>query len=61
MSAISLFPRRLRAALSGLAPVWINAQIAYLEWACREMDPLHPDLPEVLSRLSTLRDRRAAS
>jgi hypothetical protein len=52
--------RALRAAIDGIRPVWINARIAYLEWARREMDPLHPDLPEVIGRLSVLRDQRAA-
>jgi hypothetical protein len=52
--------RALRALLEGLGPVWLNAQIAYHEWALREMHPLHPDLPFVMQTLSALRDRRAA-
>jgi hypothetical protein len=58
---IAAIRRALRAASAGLGPVWINAKIAYHEWALREMDPLHADLPHVLQTLVALRDQRAAS
>jgi hypothetical protein len=45
--------------VAAIRPVWLNAQIAYHEWALREMHPLHPDVPYVMRTLSALRDRRA--
>jgi hypothetical protein len=30
--------------------------IAYNQWALREINPLHPDVPRILLRLSELRD-----
>lgn len=47
--------------LRPLRAVWLNAQIVYLEWAQREMHPLHPDVPEVIRDLAQLRAERAAS
>lgn len=40
--------------------LWLNARIVYLEWAQREMHPLHPDLPEVIRDLAQLRARASS-
>lgn len=44
--------------LAAIAPVIVNAKIAWYEWAQREMHPLHRDAPRVLLRLQELRDQR---
>ena len=35
-------------------------RIFYLRWALGEMSPLHPDLPQVVTRLRQLLDQRHA-
>ncbi len=44
-----------------LRPVLRNAQLVYLEWALREIDPLHPDVPLIVMAISRLQaERRTA-
>ena len=44
-----------------LRPVLRNAQLVYLEWALREIDPLHPDVPHIVLAVNRLQaERRAA-
>lgn len=38
----------------GIAPVLRLIEAAYLRWALSELHPLHPDVPEIVSRLSHL-------
>ncbi len=47
--------------LRSIRPVLRDAQIAYLEWALREIDPLHPDVPQIVLAIHRLRAERAAS
>lgn len=47
--------------LAALRPVLRNAHLTYLEWALREIDPLHPDLPAIVLTVNRLRAERAAS
>jgi hypothetical protein len=34
--------------------------LAYYRWAMRQIDPLHPDVPEIVRRINDLEMERAA-
>lgn len=41
---------------------WVReAHIAYLEWALSEIDPLHGDIPYIVSELCRLRQRQSCT
>lgn len=44
-----------------IRPLWREARLAYLEWALREIDPLHPDVPQIVLTVRRLRAERHAS
>ncbi len=37
-----------------LAPLWNLWTRTYLRWALREIDPQHPDVPEIVAKLAEL-------
>jgi hypothetical protein len=39
----------------GLQPVFRLLALVYYEWAMSEIDPLHPDVPEIVLRLDELK------
>lgn len=47
--------------LRAIRPVVRNAHILYLDWALREIHPLHPDVPRIVVNKSRLVAERAAS
>lgn len=38
----------------GLRPLLVLMALTYYRWALREIDPLHPDVPEILRRINGL-------
>lgn len=43
----------------GLQELFWCLEVAWLRWALREIDPLHPDVRYIVPRLRVLEDRRA--
>lgn len=43
--------------LRALEPLLRHWQIFFYGWALREIDPMHPDLPVIVTRLNELRRR----
>lgn len=44
----------------GLQTLWLRCKIGYYEWALSEMDPLHRDLPRVITLLADLKKQLKA-
>jgi hypothetical protein len=44
--------------MRALFPVWRAWRLFILHWALRELDPLHPDVPDIVRELHTLEDSR---
>jgi hypothetical protein len=44
----------------GLTTILRLAALLYYRWALREMDPLHPDLPDVVRRIRELEEHAPA-
>jgi hypothetical protein len=38
----------------GLHPLFRLMALAYYRWAMRQIDPLHPDVPEIVRRINDL-------
>jgi hypothetical protein len=38
----------------GLLPLFRLMALTYYRWAMREIDPLHPDVPEIVRRINDL-------
>jgi hypothetical protein len=47
--------------LRAIRPVVRNAVLLYHERALREIDPLHPDVPEIVIAINRLKAERSAS
>lgn len=47
--------------LRALRPVIRNASLVYHEHALREINPLHPDVPEIVLTIRRLKAERSAS
>jgi hypothetical protein len=47
--------------MHSLRAVVLNGRIVFLEWALREIDPLHPDLPLILVKKRALEAQRSLS
>lgn len=45
----------IRALVRSIAPIARLIEEQYLEWAAREIHPLHPDVPHIVRRLAELR------
>ena len=43
----------------GLLPLYHGMALAYYRWAIRQIDPLHPDVPEIVRRISELENLEA--
>ena len=44
----------------GLRPLFVLIVLAYYRWAMSQIDPLHPDVPEILLRINDLERERAS-
>jgi hypothetical protein len=44
-----------------LRAVYLNWQVVYLDWALREIDPMHPDLPLIVVTKRVLEAQRSPS
>jgi hypothetical protein len=38
----------------GLLPLFRLMALTYYRWAMRQIDPLHPDVPEIVQRINDL-------
>ena len=38
----------------GLLPLYHALALAYYRWAMRQIDPLHPDVPHIVRRITEL-------
>jgi hypothetical protein len=47
----------MRAAMHFLRVLPARLEVLYLEWALREVSPLHPDVPHIVRRISVLEER----
>jgi hypothetical protein len=47
--------------LRAIRPVFRNASLIFHERALREIDPLHPDVPEIVLTINRLKAERSAS
>jgi hypothetical protein len=47
--------------LNSIRAVIRNGELVYLDWALREIDPLHPDVPHIVMTKRLLEAERAAS
>jgi hypothetical protein len=43
----------------GLAPIYQVLALACYRWAIRQIDPLHPDVPEIVRRIHDLEHSHA--
>jgi hypothetical protein len=46
--------------LQAMRPLIRNASLLYHERALREIDPLHPDVPEIVRTISRLKAERSS-
>lgn len=46
--------------MNWLRPLLIELRLAYLRWALREIDPMHPDLPGIVAEIRQLEAERSA-
>lgn len=40
--------------IDGIRPVLNLIALAYYRWALREIDPMHPDVPGIVTRINAL-------
>lgn len=50
--------RLLPSLLAMLRALPAALEVLYLEWALREIHPLHPDVPFIVHRLNTLQHKQ---
>ena len=51
----------MRRLIESVAPVWQMWCLAYYRAALRQIDPLHPDVPEIVRRVNQLETARRSA
>jgi hypothetical protein len=44
----------IRRLLMSIAPLWAELRLVYWRAALRQINPLHPDVPEIVTRVNEL-------